>query len=426
MSSRILPSRTFTSLHRHRNYHLYFVGQFVSQAGTWLQGAAQSWLVLQLTHSAASVGIVTFWQFGPYAVVGLFGGPIADRMDTRKLLIWTQVGLMLAAALLAVISMTHMATVYEIDAIAAGRGLIMVLYNPSRQTFIVQMVGRDELPNAIALNSSVANATRILGPGIGGILIATLGVGPCFLINAVSFLAVIFALLMMRPDELFPLQRSTRKVGLISSLSEGISFAWRTPQVLLSLAMLAIISTMSINFNVLLPVLARQTLHSGSEVFGFLTAAFGLGALIGALASASLGQATWPIILGAALGFGVMLTLIAPQSTVWACLLLLLVGGVFYTLYTSNSNAVVQLSAPGALQGRVSALYSYIFTASNPLGALIAGGLAAAYGTGSAFTVAGLAAVLTALVGTAIVRTRFGPVPGQGLEAESEVLAADD
>jgi MFS family permease len=190
---KLFSGRTFASLHEHYNYRLYFSGQFLSQIGTWLQSAAMAWLVLELTHSAFAVGIMTFWQFGPYLVLGLFGGVLSDRLDHRKTLIATQVALALCSGTIAALTFLHGVTVWEAYAIAAIRGLVLIMNNPSRQAFIFQMVGREELPNAIALNSSVANATRIIGPGLGGLLIAAFGVGICFSIDAISYVAVIIA-----------------------------------------------------------------------------------------------------------------------------------------------------------------------------------------------------------------------------------------
>ena len=202
MAAQLRPGRTFASVARHRNYRLWFIGQAVSVSGTWAQSVAQSWLVLELTHSAGAVGIMAACQFGPFAVLGLLGGVISDRLDNRRTLVVTQAASMVCAAALAVLALTHLAVVWEVDALAALNGLVMVLDTPSRQAFTVQMVGRRELPNAVALNSSLFNASRIIGPGIGGLIIATAGVGLCFLINAASYLAVLAALLLMRPDEL--------------------------------------------------------------------------------------------------------------------------------------------------------------------------------------------------------------------------------
>jgi MFS family permease len=393
-----LGSRTFTSLRKHYNYRLYFSGQFLSQVGTWLQSAAMAWLVLQLTHSAFAVGLLAFWQFGPYALLGLFGGALADRMDHRKTLIATQVALALCSTIIAILTLTHVIVLWEAYAIAAMRGLSLVLNNPSRQAFIFQMVGREELPNAIALNSSLANATRILGPGIGGILIASFGVGVCFAIDALSYVAVIIALLLMRVDELLK-QEQGRRTTMWTSVVEGLRYVRQTPPLRIALIMFTVIAMVCINFSVLLPLLASDTLHAGAEVYGLLTACFGAGALAGALISASIGRATWPVLLVGAAGFGLGELLLAPQRSVVGAVLLLLATGICYTIYTSTTNALVQLSAPPYLQGRVAGLYSYIFAGSSPFGALLAGSLAAQGGTDLAFLVAGVVALGSALFG---------------------------
>ena len=405
-----LGSRTFTSLRKHYNYRLYFSGQFLSQVGTWLQSAAMAWLVLQLTHSAFAVGLLAFWQFGPYALLGLFGGALADRMDHRKTLIATQVALALCSTIIAILTLTNTVVLWEAYAIAAMRGLSLVLNNPSRQAFIFQMVGREELPNAIALNSSLANATRILGPGIGGILIAAFGVGVCFAIDALSYVAVIIALLLMRVDELMK-QEQGRRTTMWTSVVEGLRYVRQTPPLRIALIMFTVIAMVCINFSVLLPLLASDTLNAGAEVYGLLTACFGAGALAGALISASIGRATWPVLLVGAAGFGLGELLLAPQRSVVGAVLLLLATGICYTIYTSTTNALVQLSAPPYLQGRVAGLYSYIFAGSSPFGALLAGSLAARGGTDLAFVVAGVVALGSA---------RFGLLMWRRLRARPE------
>lgn len=418
----ILNGRTFTSLAHHRNYRLYFSGQFLSQVGTWLQSAAMAWLVLQLTHSAFAVGLLAFWQFGPYALLGLFGGAIADRLDHRKTLVATQVALAVCSATMAGLTLTHVETVWECYAIAAMRGTVLILNNPSRQAFIFQMVGRDELPNAIALNSSLANATRILGPGLGGILIAAFGVGICFSIDAISYGAVIVSLLAMRTGELLPMERKGRPSVLAGTL-EGLSYARRSPTIWVALAMFVMICTASINFSVLLPVVASNTLRAGAEVYGLLTAVFGAGAFIGALISASIGRAAWRILLVSAAAFGLGELVLAPQRSVAGAAILLLLTGVAYTLYTSNTNALVQLAAPSRLQGRIAGLYSYIFSASSPLGALLMGALAESGGTQAAFLVGGAVAVGSAGFGL-LMKPRGPAAPPSG--EKPHTLPRDD
>jgi MFS family permease len=402
-----VPSRTlfsgggtFASLRRHHNYRLYFFGQFLSQIGTWLQSAAMAWLVLQLTHSAVAVGFLSFWQFGPYLLLGLLGGTLTDRLDHRVTLQATQIALALCSATMAALTLLNVVVLWEVYAIAAARGMALILNNPSRQALLFQMVGRAELPNAIALNSSLGNATRILGPGAGGLLIAAFGVGICFSIDAISYVAVIVALMLMHVDEFYPMERREQQ-SVLRGTAEGLRYVWRTPRVLVALSMFVFIATVSINFNVLLPLLAANTLHAGAQVYGLLTSCFGAGALIGALVSASLGRATWPTLLAAATGFGLGEVLLAPQRNVVGAVFVLILTGICYTLYTSNTNALVQLSAPGYLQGRVAGLYSYIFAGSSAGGALLAGALAATGGTQLAFLVAG---------GTALACAAFGAI----------------
>jgi MFS family permease len=399
--------RTFNSLRLHYNYRLFFSGQFLSQTGTWLQNAAMAWLVLELTHSALAVGVLAFWQFGPYVVLGLFGGALSDRFDHRRTLVYTQISLGFCSALAAALTLTHVVTLWEMYAIAATRGLILVMNNPSQQAFIVQMVGRKELPNAIALNSSVINATRILGPGLGGLLIAAFGVGVCFSIDAISYGAVVIALLFMHVNELLPIERGERQLTVLQGVGEGLRFVRRTPPVLLALTLFLFICLVSINFTVLLPLVASDTLNAGANVFGFLTACFGAGALIGALVSASIGRGSWAILLVGAAGFGISEGMLALQHTVIGALVFLIITGIFYTLYTSNTNTLVQLSTPGFLQGRVVGLYSYIFAGSNSLGALIAGGLAALGGTELAFLAAGATALVCAISGAIAMRDKL-------------------
>lgn len=408
--------RTFESLRLHRNYRLYFIGQFISQAGTWLQGAAQSWLVLELTHSAVAVGLVSFWQFAPFTVLGLFGGALSDRYDRRRSLILTQALMGVSAAMLALLVAMHHVNATAVYVIAAARGIVLVLNNPSQQALMIQMVGRDELANAIALNSGLANATRIIGPGIAGVIIAAAGVGICFSLNALSYVAVIVALVLMRPQEFFPMQRAARAGRtLLRDLKEGMVYAWHTPRVLLPLAILTVVSTLGINFGVLLPILASQTLHRGAEVYGLMSSLFGVGALAGALLSAALGRIRWSMLLVSVAGFGLFELLLAPERQLGIVILCLLAVGVCYTAYTATTNTMVQLATPDALQGRVAGLYGYVFLGTTPLGAVVAGWLSQTGGTELAFGIGGAASVVMALIGVWTLRRRSGvPVPDSG------------
>ncbi|HWH54793.1 MAG TPA: MFS transporter [Gaiellaceae bacterium] len=392
--------RTFASLRRHRNYRLYFFGQAVSQTGTWIEKIAQAWLVLSLTHSAVAVGILAACQFLPFSVFGLVAGVVVDRLDTWRTVVVTQAVRMVIAATLATIVLAGVVQVWMVYALAVASGIVLVLDAPSRQALTFRMVGRRELPNAVALNSSLFNAARIVGPGIGGILIAVMGVGPAFLINAVSFIAVLAGLLLMDPSALLRLDLEEDKPTLLGGLREGVSYARRSPHVRLVLAMLIGISTIAMNFNVLLPVLARHTLEAGPNVFGLIAGCFGAGALVGGLLAAALSRASWKAIVAGAGGLGVAELVLAPQHSLLPAMVLLFCAGVCFTLYTANSNAVLQLRAPDHLRGRVIGFYYFAFNGLAPLGGLLTGWLAATGGTELAFGVAGGA---TALVAAAAV-----------------------
>jgi MFS family permease len=396
------------SLQRHRNYRLYFAGQFVSQIGTWLQTAAQAWLILDLTHSAQAVGVLGFFFYGPYAVLGLVGGALADRWDRRKTLLVTQVAMALCALLLALAVYERFATVWFIDAIALVRGVILVFNSPSRQALMVQLVGRSELGNAIALNSSVNNATRIIGPALAGVLIDRTGLGMCFLLNAISFIPIIWAVVAIRPSEFHPQAELRRSGTLLESIRAGLRYARHTKTVAVVLSMMFVVSFFAINFNVLLPVLAQQTLHGGAQTYGWIAAVFGLGALIGALIAATRTRASRTLLLVACAIFGIAQCVLSAQQRVFPVALALLVTGAAYTIYTAGTNAFAQLATPGFLQGRVGGLYNYAFIASGPIGSLLAGWLCERGGTTLAFAVGGVATLAMALLGLV---TRPWPMP---------------
>jgi MFS family permease len=398
--------RTFRSLQRHRNYRLFFAGQIVSVSGTWIQNVAQAWFVLTLTHSPVAVGFLAACQFGPYALLGLLGGVVADRLDLRRTFIATQAAFTVTAAALAGLALSGHASVWEVFLLAGVNGTVQVLDTPVRQAFTIQMVGRDELPNAIALNSSIFNASRAVGPGIGGVLIAVAGVGLCFLVNALSYIAVIAALLLMRGDELYPIARDGRRTTLLRGLGEGLQYAWRTPTIRAVLMMMLVISTIGINFNVLLPVLAAHTFFAGPQVYGLLSAAFGVGALCGALTSATLARASIRALLLGATLFSAAELVLAPLRVLWAAVVLLAVVGFAFSLYASQSNSALQLTVPDRMRGRVLSLYGYVFFGTAPLGGLLAGWLAQAGGTYLAFLVAGLSGVAAVAYGSIDARRR--------------------
>ena len=406
--------RTFKSLRKHRNYRLFFTGQVVSVSGTWMQNVAMYWFVLTLTHDPIAVGILSLCRFGPFTVFGLLAGVIADRFDNRRTVIGTQAVQMALSAVLAVDALSGHATEWHVYAIAALTGTALVLDAPARQSLTFQMVGRAELPNAVALNSSLFNIARIAGPALGGVVIAAVGVAWCFAANAVSFLAVLASLVAMRVDELFPLDRRERPT-IVRGIREGLGYARRSRGVLVILGMMVVFASLCFNFNILLPILAQQTLGSGPRAFGFLSAAFGCGALLGALASAAIARASWRTMFAGAIGFAVCELVIAPVHSLPVDGLLLFVCGVFFTSYTSNSSTRIQLDTPDHLRGRVLSLYYYAWNGLAPLGGLIVGWLCAAGGTGLAFAVAGGAGLVMAALGAAALRK-----PARVQESEEE------
>ena len=402
-----LNRRTFASLRKHRNYRLFFAGQLVSLTGTWMQRIAQAWLVLSLTHSAFAVGVLALAQFLPFTVLGLFAGVVVDRLDARRTVLATQTASILLAAGLAAIALAGAAEPWHVYAIAALHGSVQVLDAPARQALTYRMVGPDELPNAVALNSSLFNASRILGPALGGAIIATAGVGFCFALNAASFLAVLAGLLAIRAGELHPVERGERPT-LLRGTREGLAYARRSPRVLVTLFVVLMLSTFCFNFNVLLPVLAKQTLHGGPAVFGALSACFGAGALLGALFAAGIGRASLQALLLGTTGFAGLQLVLAPVHSALGCALLLFAIGACFTVWTSNSNSALQLGAPDHLRGRVVALYYYCFNGLGPGGGLLAGWLAAKGGTELAFLVTGAIGVASTALAVARLRTPLG------------------
>jgi MFS family permease len=390
-------ARTFLSIRKHRNYRLFFSGQVISNTGTWMQRVAQAWLVLSLTHSPVAVGILALCQFMPFTLFSLVAGVVVDRLDAWRTVISTQFTQMCLAATIAAIALAGVAQPWHVYVIAALMGLVQVLDAPSRQSLTFRMVGPLELPNAISLNSGVFNGARIFGPALGGVLIAAAGAGVCFAVNAASYLAVLAGLLLMRPQEFHSFERRERPRTLYAGLKEGLSYARHDGQIWLMLILVFVMSTFCLNFNVLLPVLAKQTLHSGPQIFGLLSAVFGVGALIGALVSAHVSRATLGTTAVGSAGFALCELLIAPLRSTTVIALLLFLGGVCFTTWSSNSNSLIQLSSPDYLRGRLIGIYFFAFAGTGTLGGIISGWLTAVGGTELSFSVAGIAGLSISL-----------------------------
>jgi MFS family permease len=390
-----------------------------------MQNIAMYWFVLTLTRDPLAVGILSLCRFGPFTVFGLLAGVIADRFDNRRTVIVTQAVQMALSAVLAVLVLSGHATEWHVYAIAALTGTALVLDAPARQSLTFQMVGREELPNAVALNSSLFNIARIAGPALGGVVIAAVGVGWCFAANSVSFLAVLASLLAMRVDELFHVERGERPT-IVRGIREGLGYARRSRGVLVILGMMVVFASLCFNFNILLPILAKETLNSGPRAFGFLSAAFGFGALIGALASAAIARASWRTMFAGAIGFALCELLIAPVHSLAVAGALLFVCGVFFTSYTSNTSSRIQLDTPDHLRGRVLSLYYYAWNGLAPLGGVIVGWLCAAGGTELAFAVAGASGLLMAALGAVALRrpARVQLAEDESAEPGEQLIAA--
>jgi MFS family permease len=394
--------RTFASLRKHRNYRLYFLSHGVSFIGTWMQQIAAYWLVLDLTGSPLAVGTLALAQLLPVTLLGLPVGSMIDRFDVRRLLLVTESLSIVAAGTLAVLTLTDMVELWQVYGIAIFQGLVLVFGNPARHTLVFRIVGKDDLPNAVALGSALGTTARIIGPALGGLIVAVAGVGVAFAVNSASYGAVVIALLAMRVSELRPYVPPEVQTGLRRSLRVMASFVRRSRRVAVAFFAVLALSTISFNFDVLLPLVAGETLNADADVFGLIASVFGAGALCGALFLATLGKARIRLLLAGAFGFGVLELALAPQTSLPViCVLLFLTGGC-YLLWGASALASLQLAAPEHLRGQAASLYMFAFMGGAPLGGLLAGWLTARGGTQLAFAVAGTSAVVVSVVGAAV------------------------
>lgn len=416
--------RTFSSL-RVRNYRCYFAGQSVSMIGTWMQTTTQAWLVLQLTGSATDLGLVVALQTLPILLFGPIGGTIADRFGKYRILFWTQALAGAQALLLAVLELTGHLQLWEIYVIACSLGFVNMIDNPTRQTFIVEMVGREELPNAVTLNSVMVNVARAVGPAIGGVLIATVGSGWCFLINAVSFVFVLGGLRAIRQDELVPAPVASHAKG---QLREGLRYVARTPLLRDSLLMMAVIGCLAYEFQVTLPIMADRVFHGGSTLYGILNSAQGIGAVIGGLLVAGRPRTGSRRLLGLATVFGAVMVLAALAPTpLFEVGALLLVGGASVS-FLALGNATLQLNTEPAMRGRVMSLWSVAFLGSTPVGGPVVGIVAGALGARFGLGLGALAIGVAVAFGWFSLRRRLrhGDGDGDGVDVgEASVLLAD-
>jgi MFS family permease len=360
---------------RHRNFQLFFSGQLISLIGTWMQTVAESWLVYRMTHSALLLGAVGFASQFPVFLVAPLGGIVADRYNRHKVVIATQVASMIFDSTLAVLTLANIVTVRQIFVLAILMGVVNAFDIPARQSFLVDMVGRGDLMNAIALNSSMFNGARILGPAIAGILVAKIGEGWCFAVNGVSYLAVIAGLLMMQVERPMAL---AKEASPLTHIIEGFNFVRQTAPIRAILMLLGLVSLVAMPYVVLMPVFADKVLHGGARGLGILMGATGVGALFGALTLATRkgvrGLGRW--VAFSCAGFGLSLLLFSFSRHFWLSAGILLPVGFCMMLQMSSSNTLIQAMVPDQLRGRVMALYSMMFMGMAPFGALFGGAIA--------------------------------------------------
>ena len=380
---------------RHRNFQLFFSGQLISLIGTWMQSVAQAWLVYRLTGSSLLLGAVGFASQFPVFLVAPFGGTAADRTNRQKLVIGTQTASMILAAILAWLTLSGRIQVWHIFVLASLLGVVNAFDIPGRQAFLVDMVGKEHLMNAIALNSSMFNGARVIGPAIAGILVAKIGEGWCFAANAVSYIAVIIGLFMMRVDS----PPRSGKNSPIEDIIEGFRWVNETKVIRALLLLLGLISLVGMPYTVLMPVFADRILHGGARGLGILMGATGVGALLGALTLASKegvkGLGRWVAITCAC--FGISIFLFSFSRHFWLSVALLLPSGYSMMLQMACSNTLIQTMVPDNLRGRVMALYSMMFMGMAPFGALLGGALADRVGAPVTVAIGGVACVIGAI-----------------------------
>jgi MFS family permease len=391
-SARAAASTTFRSL-RVRNFRLFWFGQMVSMSGTWMQSVAQNWLVLSLTGSGVALGITVALQFLPMLLFGMWGGLVADRFDKRRILVLTQIGPMVLALVMFVLVATGAVALWMVYALAFLLGVVFMVDMPTRQSFVIELVGPDDVANAVGLNSAMFNTGRVVGPAVAGVLIATVGTASTFLLNSVSYVAVLVALALMRPAELFPQVKADRGPGAIRA---GLRYVWSTPVLRSTLMLVAVVGTFGMNFTVVLPLLARYTFGGGAPLYGWLTSLMSAGSLVGALVAARRTGPTRRMLVGSGAAFGALtlVSAVAPSPVLAGATLVTV--GVAIMLFLATANTTLQLACEPAMRGRVMALYGLVFLGSTPLGGPFLGWLSGQWGARWGLAVSGAVSLAAA------------------------------
>jgi MFS family permease len=408
---------------KHRNFRFFFVGQLISVTGTWMQTLAQAWLMVTLVgpnQAIVYLGLLGAVQFLPVLVLGLFGGIVADIWPKRMTLIGTQTTAGLLALVLGGLVYFHLVAVWHVFVLGFLLGLVNTADMPARQSFVVEMVGGDDVANAIALNSAVFNSARIIGPAIAGVLIGLLGTALCFILNGLSYGAVVIGLLAMRDSELRPAARLAMPRTLTAvrtNLGEGLRYVWNTPVVLLAIAVIGFVSTFGMNFNVVLPVMAASVLNVGPNGFGVLYVSMGAGALVAAVSVAMLQRPRLRVLIGGGVVLGVAEFVLAATDSYPIALVAVFFAGVGAIATSVSANSLIQITVPGPLRGRVMSVYTTVFSGSTPIGNGLTGGVGGLWGTPAALVMngaitLGAEAVAAAAVLRSHVRIDGGPARG--------------
>ena len=391
---------TFSSLYV-RNYRLYYIGQIISTSGTFMQSVAQAWLVLKLTNSGTALGITSALQYVPILFLGPYGGVIADRFSKRKILYFTQAISGILALILGGLVATNLVQVWMVYILAFALGMVNVFDNPTRQTFYIELVGTDNLRNAVTLYSTLVNLARIIGPALAAALIASFGLAPCFIINGVSYVAVVIMLAMMRADELIVTPPVPRAKGQIQ---EGFKYVVSTPVIGSTLVMMALIGTLTYEFQVSLPLIAQFTFHGDASSYALLTAGMGFGAAVGGVFFASRKGIQLSKVISASLLFGLAVLMAAFMPSLLLTGLAMVLVGIASINFSSLGNSILQLESSPQMRGRVMSFWSIAFLGSTTIGGPIVGWFAEAAGARWGLALGGLAALLAAAIGTVTLR----------------------
>jgi MFS family permease len=394
--------RTFAAL-ANPNYRRWYAGQGISLVGTWMQTIAQGWLVYTLTGSGTQLGLVVALQMVPVLILAPYAGLVADRVNKRRMIIGVQAVMAVLALILGVLTVTGAVQLWQVYVLAAGLGIATAFDNPARQSFVTELVGPDNVRNAVTLNSVLVNAARALGPAVAGILIATVGVSICFLVNAGSYVAVIASLLLLDTASLRPSTPAPRKRG---QLREGLRYVANTPALAVPLAMMGVIGALAYEFQVVLPIVARETFGGGAEVYGFLTAAMGAGAVIGGLVVAGSGRTGTRAVITASFGFGISMLLAAAAPTLALELVAMTIVGAASVTVLAVGNSTLQLASRPDMRGRVMSLWAVAFLGTTPIGGPIAGWVSETAGGRAGLLMGGVTCIVAATAATGYLSQR--------------------